>query len=204
MSLAFVFPGQGSQSVGMMTRFARPLRRSSRRPLRKPPRCSATTCGGAARRGRRGAERDRVHPARDVDRGRRDLSAVARARRSGARAHGRPQPRGVQRAGRGRVPGFRAAVGSGEVSRRGHAGGGARRGRARMAAILGLEDGEVEAACAEAAQGEVVEAVNFNAPGQVVIAGTAAGGGPRHRGRHAPRVRGARCRCRSAFRRTAP
>jgi [acyl-carrier-protein] S-malonyltransferase len=40
-----------------------------------------------------------------------------------------------------------------------------------MAAILNLEDDAVRAACAESAQGEVVEAVNFNAPGQVVIAG---------------------------------
>lgn len=40
-----------------------------------------------------------------------------------------------------------------------------------MAAILGLEDDDVRAVCAEAAQGEVVEAVNFNSPGQVVIAG---------------------------------
>jgi [acyl-carrier-protein] S-malonyltransferase len=46
-------------------------------------------------------------------------------------------------------------------------------GQGAMAAILGLEDAEVEAACAEAARGEVVEAVNFNAPGQVVIAGLA-------------------------------
>ena len=43
-----------------------------------------------------------------------------------------------------------------------------------MAAILGLEDDQVKAICAEAAQGEVVEAVNFNSPGQVVIAGNAA------------------------------
>jgi [acyl-carrier-protein] S-malonyltransferase len=40
-----------------------------------------------------------------------------------------------------------------------------------MAAILGLPDGEVIAACKEAEQGEVAEAVNFNAPSQVVIAG---------------------------------
>ena len=46
-------------------------------------------------------------------------------------------------------------------------------GEGAMAAILGLEDSDVEAACADAAQGEVVEAVNFNAPGQVVIAGHA-------------------------------
>ena len=47
-------------------------------------------------------------------------------------------------------------------------------GQGGMAAILGLEDADVLAACAEAAQGEVVSAVNFNAPGQVVIAGGAA------------------------------
>ena len=40
-----------------------------------------------------------------------------------------------------------------------------------VAAILGLEDGQVKELCAAAAQGEVVEAVNFNSPGQVVIAG---------------------------------
>jgi [acyl-carrier-protein] S-malonyltransferase len=44
-------------------------------------------------------------------------------------------------------------------------------GQGAMAAILGLEDELARAACAEAAQGEVVQAVNFNAPGQVVIAG---------------------------------
>jgi [acyl-carrier-protein] S-malonyltransferase len=44
-------------------------------------------------------------------------------------------------------------------------------GTGAMAAILGLDDDAVRTACAEAAQGEVVEAVNFNAPSQVVIAG---------------------------------
>lgn len=43
-----------------------------------------------------------------------------------------------------------------------------------MAAILGLEDEQVKQICAESAQGEVVEAVNFNSPGQIVIAGNAA------------------------------
>ncbi len=42
-----------------------------------------------------------------------------------------------------------------------------------VAAILGLDDAQIITACAEAAQGEVVSAVNFNAPGQVVIAGHA-------------------------------
>lgn len=44
-------------------------------------------------------------------------------------------------------------------------------GTGAMAAVLGLADGAVEAACEEAAEGQVVAAVNFNAPGQVVIAG---------------------------------
>ncbi|MBB3143460.1 ACP S-malonyltransferase [Halomonas organivorans] len=44
-------------------------------------------------------------------------------------------------------------------------------GQGAMAAILGLDDEAVEKACAQAADGEVVAAVNYNAPGQVVIAG---------------------------------
>lgn len=47
-------------------------------------------------------------------------------------------------------------------------------GQGGMAAILGLKDEDVIAACAEAANGEVVSAVNFNSPGQVVIAGAKA------------------------------
>lgn len=47
-------------------------------------------------------------------------------------------------------------------------------GQGAMAAILGVDDAQVEAACIEAAQGEVVQAANFNSPGQIVIAGQAA------------------------------
>jgi len=47
-------------------------------------------------------------------------------------------------------------------------------GQGGMAAILGLEDDQVRALCVQAAQGEVLAPVNFNSPGQVVIAGTAA------------------------------
>lgn len=43
-----------------------------------------------------------------------------------------------------------------------------------MAAVLGLDDDSVRAVCAEAAENEVLEAVNFNSPGQVVIAGNKA------------------------------
>ncbi len=44
-------------------------------------------------------------------------------------------------------------------------------GQGAMAAILGLDDEAVVAVCRQAAQDEVVEAVNFNSPGQIVIAG---------------------------------
>lgn len=44
-------------------------------------------------------------------------------------------------------------------------------GEGGMAAIIGLDDDAVRQACAQAEQGQAVEAVNFNAPGQIVIAG---------------------------------
>jgi [acyl-carrier-protein] S-malonyltransferase len=47
-------------------------------------------------------------------------------------------------------------------------------GQGGMAAILGLDDDAVRKLCEQVAQGEVLAAVNFNSPGQVVIAGTAA------------------------------
>ena len=47
-------------------------------------------------------------------------------------------------------------------------------GEGAMAALLGLEVDVVREACQEAAQGEVVEAANLNAPGQIVIAGARA------------------------------
>ncbi len=62
-------------------------------------------------------------------------------------------------------------------------------GEGAMAAILNLDDAGVIAACAESAQGEVVQAVNFNAPGQVVIAG---GKNAVARAMEACKVRGAR------------
>ena len=46
-------------------------------------------------------------------------------------------------------------------------------GQGAMAAIIGLDDAAIIDACKRAEQGEVVAAVNFNSPGQVVIAGAA-------------------------------
>lgn len=62
-------------------------------------------------------------------------------------------------------------------------------GAGAMAAILGLDDESVRAACAESARSEVVEAVNFNAPSQVVIAGHA---GAVKRAVEAAKARGAK------------
>jgi [acyl-carrier-protein] S-malonyltransferase len=47
-------------------------------------------------------------------------------------------------------------------------------GAGAMAALMGLDIGDVRAVCLEAAQGEVVDAANLNAPGQIVIAGARA------------------------------
>lgn len=58
-----------------------------------------------------------------------------------------------------------------------------------MAAILGLDDDTVRTVCAEAALGEVVEAVNLNSPGQVVIAGNKAAV---ERGMELAKVKGAK------------
>ena len=77
------------------------------------------------------------------------------------------------------------------------------RGAGGMAAVLGLDDAAVEAACAEAAQGEVVEAVNYNAPEP---GGDRRRTPPRCSARSRPPRRAAPsapCRCRSACRCTA-
>ncbi len=64
-------------------------------------------------------------------------------------------------------------------------------GHGAMAAILGLDEEGVRAACDEAADGEVVSPANLNAPGQIVIAGTATAvgrAGERAKARGAKRV----------------
>ena len=47
-------------------------------------------------------------------------------------------------------------------------------GSGAMAAVLGMSEGDVRALCTDASMGEVLSPANFNAPGQVVIAGSAA------------------------------
>lgn len=62
-------------------------------------------------------------------------------------------------------------------------------GEGAMAAVLGLDAAAVNAACAESAQGQVVEAVNFNTPEQIVIAGHA---GAVQRAAEAAKLKGAK------------
>ncbi len=73
-----------------------------------------------------------------------------------------------------------------------------------MAAILGLDLAAIEAACGEAAQGEVVAPANVNSPGQVVIAGHMPRPWRGHRGGARRRAPSARCRCPCRLRSTAP
>ncbi len=170
MSFAFVFPGQGSQSIGMMASLAEaePVVRETFaeasevlsydlwRLIQDGPkeRLDATECTQPAMLAagtatwRLWLHRGGVEPAVVSGHSLGEFTALVCA---GA----------LEFAGavdlvrfRGQVMQEAIAVGAGS-----------------MAAILGLEDGDVEAACREAAQGGVVEAVNFDSPGQVVIAG---------------------------------
>jgi [acyl-carrier-protein] S-malonyltransferase len=173
MSLAFVFPGQGSQSVGMMAALAEvsPLVRDTFAEASEVlgydlwQRCqegpaellNATEC---------------TQPAM--------LSAGVATYRLW-RALGGAQPQVMAGHSLGE---FSALVAAGCLTF-GDAVGLVRYrgelmqaavppGAGAMAAILGLDDSAVTAACAQVAQGDVVEAVNFNAPSQVVIAGSTA------------------------------
>jgi [acyl-carrier-protein] S-malonyltransferase len=172
MSLAFVFPGQASQSVGMMSALAR-----------ISPVITATFAEASAVLGYDLWQRCQDGPAELLNSTECTQPAMLTA---GVATYRLWRERG------GALPRMMAGHSLGEwsalvaaeylefksavdlVRHRGElmqeavpsgAGG--------IAAILGLEDADVEAACQEASQGEVVEAVNFNAPGQVVIAGLA-------------------------------
>ncbi len=172
MSLAFVFPGQGSQSVGMMSALAKlsPVIRTTfaeasevlgydlwQRSQEGPAETlGATECtqplmlaAGVATY-RLWRERGGGVPAIMAGHSLGEFTALVAA--------GCLEFTAAVELVRFRAEAMQSAV---------PAGGGA------MAAIIGLEDIDVEAACHEAADSGVVEAVNFNAPSQVVIAGTA-------------------------------
>ena len=172
MSLAVVFPGQGSQSVGMLTALA------EAEPLVRQTFAEASSVLGYDLWAlcQQGPEADlgtteRTQPA---------MLAAGVATWRVWQARGGPLPSAMAGHSLGEYTAlvcsealdFRTAVDL--VRFRGQA---MQRavplGHGAMAAVLGLDDESIEAACREAAQGEVVEPVNFNAPGQVVIAGHA-------------------------------
>ena len=173
MTLAFVFPGQGSQSVGMLAELAHSY-----------PQVEATYAEASHVLGydlwalvQQGPEADlnltcKTQPAM--------LAAGVAAWRVW-QARGGAQPTYLAGHSLGE---YTALVCAGVleftdavdlVARRGEFMQAAvAEGSGAMAAILGLDDAQVRAVCAEAAQGAVVEAVNFNSPGQVVVAGESA------------------------------
>ena len=171
MKLAFVFPGQGSQSVGMMTPFASD---------------AAVTAAFAEASQALGQDLWQLvatgpveELARTVNTQPVMLTAGVAVYRSWIAAGG-PPPALLAGHSLGE---YAALVAAGSITladavplvrfRAQAMQEAVPEGTGAMAAILGLADDDVRAACAEAAAatGQVVEAVNFNAPSQVVIAG---------------------------------
>jgi [acyl-carrier-protein] S-malonyltransferase len=171
MSLAFVFPGQGSQSVGMLAELAA-----------ESPTIQATFQEASGALGYDLWNLCQQGPAEQLNATERTQPAMLAAGIATWRVwqeRGGAAPRFVTGHSLGE---FTALVASGAlpfadairlVAFRGRAMQEAvPAGTGAMAAILGLDDPDVIAACAEAsAAGGVVEAVNFNSPAQVVIAG---------------------------------
>lgn len=172
MSLAFVFPGQGSQAVGMLTAFADDA--AVQEVLRTADAALGESLSGLIAQGPAEALSLTVNtqPA---------MLVAAYACYAAWRAAGGPEPAAVAGHSLGeytaltvagvldlaqavplvrlRAQAMQEAVPVGVGS---------------MAAILGLDDAKVLQACAEAVAdhpGEVVDAANYNAPAQVVIAG---------------------------------
>ena len=174
MSIAVVFPGQGSQSVGMLAELIE-ADAAAASAFTEADEALGFSLSGLVRDG----------PVEDLGRTDRTQPAMLAAGVAAWRAwQARGGTRPVAMAGHS-LGEYTALVCAGAldfgdalriVRLRGElmqqavpAGEGA------MAAVLGLDDAAVSAACAQAESGGgVVEAVNFNAPGQVVIAGDAA------------------------------
>ena len=172
-SFVFLFPGQGSQSVGMLQGLAQVY-----------PQVQATFAEASDVLGLDLWEMAAVGPADALDRTENTQPAMLAAGVAVWRvwgACGGPNPAAMAGHSLGEYTalvcagalGFAEAVAT--VAERGRLMQGAvPAGQGAMAAVLGLDDAEVAALCDRQAQGEVLEPVNFNAPGQVVIAGSAA------------------------------
>ncbi|MFO1304588.1 MAG: ACP S-malonyltransferase [Burkholderiales bacterium] len=169
MKLAFVFPGQGSQAVGMMNGFAaHPVVRET---FAEASEALGEDLWALVENGpqEKLALTTNTQPVM--------LTAGVAAWRAW-QASGGPMPAVVAGHSLGE---YTALVAAGALAFRDavplvrfraqamqHA---VPAGHGAMAAIMGGDDGAIVSACAEAAQGQVCEAVNFNAPGQLVIAG---------------------------------
>ncbi|MGA1676791.1 MAG: ACP S-malonyltransferase [Pseudomonadales bacterium] len=172
MSLGFVFPGQGSQSVGMLADLA-----ERHATIRQTFEEAATAISRPLW--------EIVSQGPDAELVRTEITQPAILAASIAvwrvwREQGGPEPALLAGHSLGEYSAlvaadaltFQEAVRL--VHRRGQLMQAAvPQGEGAMAAILGLDDAGVEAACAEI--DEIVSAANYNAPGQVVIAGTASG-----------------------------
>jgi len=172
MTTAFVFPGQGSQSVGMLAAFAA-----------AEPIVNETFAEASSVLGYDLWQLVSQGPVEDLNATERTQPAMLTAgvatwrlwqKRGGARpdvvcGHSLGEFSALVAAG---VLGFADAVSlvrqRGELMQQA-----VPVGVGGIAAVLGLDDAVIVEACAEAAAGEVVQAVNFNSPGQVVIAGHA-------------------------------
>jgi [acyl-carrier-protein] S-malonyltransferase len=172
MSIAFVFPGQGSQQVGMMDGFAD-------HPVVRATFAEASDVLG-----------DDLWQL--VQQGPADQLGLTRNTQPLMLTAGVAVWRAWREAG-GAAPAYMAGHSLGEYSALVAAGAIAFRdavplvrfraeamqqavapGVGAMAAVIGADETTIAEACRDAAQGEVVEAANFNAPGQIVIAGTKA------------------------------
>ena len=174
MAIAVIFPGQGSQSVGMLARL-----------IAAEPAAAAAFDEADAALGYGLSALMREGPAEELNRTARTQPAMLAAGVAAWRAwlaHGGPRP--VAMAGHS-LGEYTALVCAGAldfadalriVSLRGEwMQQAVPEGEGAIAAVLGLDDEAVIAACREGeSAGGVVEAVNFNAPGQVVIAGDTA------------------------------
>jgi [acyl-carrier-protein] S-malonyltransferase len=152
MTFAFVFPGQGSQSVGMLAAFAQ-----------ESPAVAATFAEASE-----ALHYDLWQLISDGPEER--LNATERTQPAMLAGHSLGEFTALVCAGALEfAPAVELVRFRGEIMQAA-----VPAGTGAMAAILGLDDAEVIAACAAAAQGQVVEPANFNSPGQVVIAGDTA------------------------------
>jgi len=165
-----MFPGQGSQSVGMLSDLGE-----------SHPQVAETYAEAGEALGYDLAALVREGPSESLDRTERTQPALLAAGVATWRvwqARGGPQPDVLAGHSLGEYGALvcAGAIDFGDALRLVELRGRAMQdavpdGEGAMAAVIGLGDEAVRAICAEAAGDEVVEAVNYNAPGQVVIAG---------------------------------